>query len=283
MIGGNGVRPPALTDDLFRLFADWIRSRSGIEFSEANRYLLEKRLQRRAEELGLDSLTRYYHRLKYDSPTDAEADRILDLISNPETYFFREPEQLAAFADEIVPELLRKGPPEQGALRIWSAGCATGEEPYTIAMLLEERGIFARVPVDIFASDIAGAALTRARDGTYRETSFRQIPEGIRERFFHQESPGRWRIDDAIRQRVTFGRVNLVEEAHVASLPAFDVIFCRNVLIYFGEPWKRRAVALLHGRLREGGYLLLGHAESLISVNTAFHLRHLVHDLVYQR
>jgi chemotaxis protein methyltransferase CheR len=283
MIGGNGMRPPPLTDDLFRLFSDWIRGRSGIEFSESNRYLLEKRLQRRAEELGLDSLTRYYHRLKYDSPAEAEADRILDLISNPETYFFREPEQLAAFADEIIPELLAKGAGRDGALRIWSAGCATGEEPYTIAMMLEERGVFRKASVDIFASDIASAALARARGGTYREASFRQIPAGVRERFFEQESTGRWRIDDIVRRRVTFGRVNLVEDARVAALPTFDVIFCRNVLIYFSEPWKRRAVGLLHSRLREGGYLLLGHAESLISVSTAFRLRHLTHDLVYQR
>jgi len=274
----NGGAP--FPDDVYRVLADMIRARSGIDFTESNRFLLESRVEQRVEELRIENPRVYLHRLRY-AGDDSEFDHLLDRVTNPETYFFREAEQLAAFSEDLLPEW--ENAPPTGALRIWSAGCASGEEPFTVAMLLEEKGFFARNSVEIFGSDISVASLARARAGVFRENAFRQTSGERRARFFDAEGPGRFRIREEIRNRVSFGRLNLIEPARLAALPRFHVIFCRNVLIYLDEPSKRSVVASLYERLLPGGHLFLGRVESLVAFSTGFRLRHLPHDLVYRR
>lgn len=274
----NGGAP--LPDDVYRLLADMIRARSGIDFTESNRFLLESRVQQRVEELRVENPRVYLQRLRY-AGDDTEFDHLLDRVTNPETYFFREAEQLAAFSEDLLPEW--EDAPPTGALRIWSAGCASGEEPFTVAMLLEEKGFFAKHSVEIFGSDISVASLARARAGIFRENAFRQTSDERRGRFFDAEGPGRFRIREEIRNRVSFGRLNLIEPARLAALPRFHVIFCRNVLIYLDEPSKRSVVASLYERLLPGGHLFLGRVESLVAFSTGFRLRHLPHDLVYRK
>ena len=150
-------------------------------------------------------------------------------------------------------------------------------------MLLQEQGWFDRAAFEIFASDISQQALVRARKGQYRESAFRATDPNIRDRFFVRESDGSWRIADAIRNRVSFGRLNLYDGARVSLLGSVDVIFCRNVIIYFDEASKKTVIGSFYNRLVDGGYLLLGHSESLISLSTQFRLRHLKHDMVYQK
>ena len=270
-----------LPDDVFRLLRDAIYQRSGMWFSDASKFLLQKRLSPRVGALNFDSFQKYYYFLQYDPRAASEYDQIFDAVTTNETYFFREPAQLAAFADEIVPELLEKKAVKK--IRIWSAGCSSGEEPYTIAMLLTEKGYYERASFDIFASDINQQVLSRARKGSYRESSFRATTPELRSRYFEPDSDTTWRIRDSIRNRVSFGRVNLYDESRVALLGQLDVIFCRNVIIYFDEASKRSVVSNFHGRLAPGGYLLLGHSESLISLSTQFRLRHLRNDMVYQK
>jgi chemotaxis protein methyltransferase CheR len=277
-VRSNGGAP--LPDDVYRLLADMIRARSGIDFTESNRFLLESRVQQRVEELRVENPRVYLQRLRY-AGDDTEFDHLLDRVTNPETYFFREAEQLAAFSEDLLPEW--EDAPPTGALRIWSAGCASGEEPFTVAMLLEEKGFFAKHSVEIFGSDISVASLARARAGIFRENAFRQTSDERRGRFFDAEGPGRFRIREEIRNRVSFGRLNLIEPARLAALPRFHVIFCRNVLIYLDEPSKRSVVASLYERLLPGGHLFLGRVESLVAFSTGFRLRHLPHDLVYRR
>lgn len=274
----NGGAP--FPDDVYRLLADMIRARSGIDFTESNRFLLESRVQQRVEELRVENPRVYLQRLRY-AGDDTEFDHLLDRVTNPETYFFREAEQLAAFSEDLLPEW--EDAPPTGALRIWSAGCASGEEPFTVAMLLEEKGFFAKHSVEIFGSDISVASLARARAGIFRENAFRQTSDERRGRFFDAEGPGRFRIREEIRNRVSFGRLNLIEPARLAALPRFHVIFCRNVLIYLDEPSKRSVVASLYERLLPGGHLFLGRVESLVAFSTGFRLRHLPHDLVYRK
>ncbi|HET9795807.1 MAG TPA: protein-glutamate O-methyltransferase CheR [Thermoanaerobaculia bacterium] len=274
---GHGPFP----NDLYRVFADMIRARSGIDFTESNRFLLEARVRHRVEELRLDGPRAYLYRLRYGPGEEAEFDALIDRVTNPETYFFRESEQLAAFTEDLLPEWEAQG--EAGPLRIWSAGCASGEEPYTIAMLLEEKGFFARHSVEIFGSDLSMASLARARAGIFRENAFRQTSPERRNRFFEEEAPGRLRLREEVRGRVAFGRVNLVEGARLAALPRFHVIFCRNVLIYLAEGAKRSVVTSLHDRLLPGGHLFLGRVESLVAFSTPFRLRHLSHDLAYRK
>ena len=271
----------ALPDDVFRLLRDAIYQRTGLWFAESSKYLLQKRLSPRARELNFDSFQKYYYYLQYDTRSDAEFDAIYDLVTTNETYFFREPQQLTAFVDEIVPDLLSRKAIKK--IRIWSAGCSSGEEPYTIAMLLAESGYYDHAAFEIFASDLNQQALARARIGLYRESAFRATDPRLRDRYFIRQTEGSWRISDEIRTRVSFGRVNLYEEGRVALMGHVDVIFCRNVIIYFDEASKRIVVNNFYNHLQDGGYLLLGHSESLMTLSTQFKLKHLKNDMVYQK
>jgi chemotaxis protein methyltransferase CheR len=270
-----------LPDDVFRLLRDAIYKRSGMWFADSSKYLLQKRLSPRAKELNFDSFQKYFYFLQYDPRSDAEYDQIYDLVTTNETYFFREPAQLTAFVEEIIPDLLSRKPVKK--IRIWSAGCSSGEEPYSIAMLLSEAGWYEHAAFEIFASDINQQVLARARKGQYRENAFRATDPMVRDRYFSREADASWRIRDEIRNRVQFGRLNLYDEARVSLLGHLDLVFCRNVIIYFDDASKRVVVSNFYNRLIEGGYLLLGHSESLISLSTQFKLRHLKHDMVYQK
>ena len=270
-----------LPDDVFRMMRDQIYKRSGMWFSDTSKYLLQKRLSPRARELNFDSFQKYFYFLQYDPRADAEFDQIFDLITTNETYFFREPAQLQAFTDEIIPDLLSRKSVKK--IRIWSAGCSSGEEPYSLAMLLEEAGWYEHAAFEIFASDINQQVLGKARKGQYRENAFRATTPELREKYFAREADNSWRIRDEIRNRVSFGRLNLYDESRVSLLGHLDVVFCRNVIIYFDDASKKVVVSNFYNRLVEGGYLLLGHSESLISLSTQFKLRHLKNDMVYQK
>jgi len=270
-----------LPDDVFRLMRDQIYKRTGMWFSDTSKYLLQKRLSPRARELNFESFQKYFYFLQYDPRAEAEFDQIYDLVTTNETYFFREPAQLAAFADEIVPEILERKTVKK--IRIWSAGCSSGEEPYSIAMLLNEAGYYERAAFEIFASDINQQVLAKARRGHYRESAFRATDGPLRDKYFSRNEDGSWHIHDDIRNRVSFGRLNLYDEPRVSLLGHLDVIFCRNVIIYFDDQSKKVVVSNFFNRLTENGYLLLGHSESLISLSTQFKLRHLKNDMVYQK
>jgi chemotaxis protein methyltransferase CheR len=268
-------------DDVYRTLADLVRARCGIDFTDSNRYLLESRVRTRVEELRLADPRAYLHRIRYGQGAETEFETLIDRVTNPETYFFREPDQLAAFSEDLVAEW--DAAAEVGPLRIWSAGCASGEEPFTLAMLLQEKDFFSRHEVEIFGSDVSVASLARARSGVFRENSFRQTSPERRARFFEAAAPGRFRLREEIRRRVSFGKVNLIESARLAALPHFHVIFCRNVLIYLEDRAKRDVVGALYERLVPGGHLFLGRVESLVAFSTAFRLRHLPHDLAYRK
>src|SRR3954447_23581864 len=171
-----------LPDDVFRLMRDQIYKRTGMWFSDTSKYLLQKRLSPRAKELNFESFQKYFYFLQYDPRAESEFDQIYDLITTNETYFFREPAQLSAFVEEIVPEILLRKSVKK--VRIWSAGCSSGEEAYSIAMLLDERRLFDKGTFEIFGSDLNQQVLARARKGQYRENSFRATPPQTRDRYF---------------------------------------------------------------------------------------------------
>ncbi|HEY8181712.1 MAG TPA: protein-glutamate O-methyltransferase CheR [Thermoanaerobaculia bacterium] len=270
-----------LPDDVFRLLRDAIYRRTGLWFADTSKYLLQKRLSPRARELNFESFQKYYYFLQYDPRADAEFDEIYDLVTTKETYFFREPAQLTAFVEEIIPDILSRKTVRK--VRVWSAGCASGEEPYSIAILLQEARAYDRATIEIFASDISSEVLVRARKGQYRETAFRTTDPTLRDKYFTREPDACWRVSDEIRNRVSFGRLNLYDEPRVSLLGNVDVIFCRNVIIYFDDASKRMVINNFYNRLIDGGYLLLGHSESLITLSTQFKLKHLKNDMVYQK
>jgi len=272
-----------MSDDEFRTIRDSIYSHCGIYFDDDSKYLLEKRLARRLSALSLNNYREYYHFLKYDRNKDQEMMDIMDVLTTNETYFFRESFQLAAFTDEIIPELIKvKSARGDRTLRIWSAGCSTGEEPYTIAMLLRDIPALRGWKIEIIGTDISQRVLQHARRGVYTKSSFRATDEGYIKRFFY-ESDGGLKVTDTIREMVTISHLNLFDKIRMMMLGKMDLIFCRNVIIYFDLAAKKRVVEDFHRSLNDGGFLLLGHSESLMNVTTLFTLRHFKNDMIYQK
>lgn len=273
-----------LTDAEFRMFREFFREHCGLHFGEDSRYLLEKRLARRVRELDLGSFASYHYLLRTDQHGDQELANVIDELTTNETYFFREMGQLRALVHEILPELLdarrRVGAPP--VVSIWSAGCSSGEEPYSIVMMARDAGFEPGRDLRVYASDISRRMLQKARQGVYRPASFRETAPALRRKYF-TEKDGLFRISDDVKRDVVFTRLNLLDRARISLLGTMDVILCRNVIIYFDMDTKREVVQTFHEKLRPGGYLLLGHSESLINLSSAFELRHLRHDLVYRR
>lgn len=270
-----------LPDDVFRLFRDMLYEQSGVYLDDNSKFFMENRLQHSVHRRQLDNFKDYYYFLKYDRKKDEELANFIDLLTIHETYFFREEKQLLAFKEEILPELADRKQKER-SLRIWSAGCSTGEEPYTISMLVLEQDAFKGWDVEIFGSDISQRVLQSARRGIYQRSAFRTTDPQYIANYFHKEGTG-YRIDDRIKKSVTFLGLNLLDTHKLALINMMDVIFCRNVIIYFDRAARKKVVEAFHQKLKDHGYLLLGHSESLINISTAFALRHLKHDLVYQK
>jgi chemotaxis protein methyltransferase CheR len=272
-----------LPDDVFRLLRDFIHGYCGIYFDDGSKFLLERRLARRLEQRQLSTFEEYYHFLRYDRKREEELSVLIDNLTTNETYFFRESPQLRAFSEEILPEL-RRSLADRKTLRIWSAGCSTGEEPYTIAILLLESGDWWRDwQVEILGSDINQRVLHTARKGVYKKGAHRVTTPPMLAKYFVEEEKGNYRIIDRVRELVSFSSLNLLDPYKTGLISNMDVIFCRNVIIYFDREAKKKVIASFYDKLREGGYLLLGHSESLINISNAFSLRTLKNDMVYQK
>jgi len=274
----------SMNDEEYSQLRELIHSYCGIYFDPNAKYLFEKRLTQQLKNNQLYSFKDYLLFLKFDMKRKEEMDTIVDLLTTNETYFFREEYQLRAFSEEIVPDIQQK--PEkrkEKILRVWSAGCSTGEEPYTIAIILKEMQLPPDWRVEILASDISQRVLLVARKGVYPKSSFRAMEEATMRKYFDPLPEGKYRIKDEVRSMVNFAHLNLTDSFKVTLLEKMDVIFCRNVLIYFDLQAKKGVLQSFYNRLMDGGYLLLGHAESLMNVTTYFHLKHLKNDLVYQK
>jgi chemotaxis protein methyltransferase CheR len=273
-----------LSRDTFRLLRDVIYSHCGIFFADENSYIIQRRLAPRIDALSLSDFPDYYRFLRSASPEArrAELEEIVDRVTTNETYFFRESYQLEALRSEILPEIFARKPRGK-RLSVWSAGCSSGEEAYSVAMVIMETGMFAEWDVRVFGSDISRKVLQVARKGVYGRTSFRATDGRVQRRYFRETTDGRHQVRDEVRQLVSFGQINLIDEPMAILVGEVDVILCRNVLIYFDASSRRRVIEMLHHKLVRGGYLLLGHSESLINVSTAFELVHLKNDMVYRK
>jgi len=272
-----------MSEEEFRQIRDFIYDHCGLYFDVESKYMLEKRLNRRLAQLHLESFKDYYYQLRYSRDRDEELSTVIDLLTTNETYFFREDFQLKTFIDEIVPEIMQK---KRGSgdrsLRIWSAGCSSGEEPYTIAMLLMQNPEMRRWNLEIIGTDISKQILALAREGVYGKSSFRSTDDYYLDKYFTDQD-GKLRISDQVKQFVSISHLNLLDQQRVSLLGKMDVIFCRNVIIYFDSVAKKKVISSLHDQLHSGGFLLLGHSESLMNISTDFDLRHFTHDMVYQR
>jgi chemotaxis protein methyltransferase CheR len=271
-----------LDNNTYRQLTDLINACSGLRFDPSSKLMIYRRLESRLRSLQLDSFEKYYYYLRYDPNREAEMDVIFDLITTHETYFFREERQLLAFTNEIIPQLI-EARKQFHALRIWCAGCSSGEEPYTVAILCRQLPELRNWNVEIFASDISQKMIHLARRGIYGENSFRSTKDVAKCIYFDKTEENQYRIHDEIKQMVTFMKLNLLDDRRVGVFGEMDVIFCRNVIIYFDLQAKKKIIENFFHKLRQGGYLLLGHSESLLNLNTSFKLRHLKNDMVYQK
>ena len=269
-----------LPDSAFALLRDLIRERTGLFYENGKSELLTDKLSPLVIDRGFSSFLDYYYLLKYDSDSAEDWRRVIDALSVQETYFWREMDQVRALVDVLVPKHFsgfRARP-----LRIWSAACATGEEPLTIAMALDEKGWFDRAPIEVYASDASVAAIEKARRGVYRERSFRNLPPQLRERYF-AEVPGGWRVNLRLQARIKWAVANLTVEPEIASMAAADIIFCRNVFIYFAEDQIRKVVKFFFRMMPTPSHLFVAASESLLRLNTDFDFEEIGGAVVYAK
>jgi chemotaxis protein methyltransferase CheR len=291
-----------LAGSVTTILRDLLHERLGLSYQAHQFSQVADRLAALVIARGFGAFMDYYYLLKYDNDPD-EWLRVMDALSVQETYFWREIDQLRAVVDVVVPMLARSmasaGP--DAPLRIWSVPCATGEEPLTIAMLLEEAGWFGRVPIEIVGSDASPSAIAKAKAGRYGERAFRNLPPALRERYFtpvSRVSPagagsgesrdhGIWSgrpesaVDPKLHARVRYDVVNVMDGAAVASHAAVPIVVCRNLFIYFSEQSIRRACEAFAAAMPRPGYLCLGASESLLRYATPFSLREIGGAFVY--
>jgi chemotaxis protein methyltransferase CheR len=261
------------------LIRDLINERIGMFFDNGKSDLLLDKLSPLVIERGFSSYLDYYYLLKYDASARVEWQNVVNALSVQETYFWREIDQIRSLVQTLVPQWQKQ---RGSTLRIWSAACATGEEPLTIAIALNEAGWFEKASIEILASDASTKAIERAKQGIYKERAFRNLPAHLRERYFEPEGSG-WRVRSDIHSRVTWQIAILMDESQIAPLAATDFIFCRNVFIYFSETAIGRAVRSFSRFMRPPGYLFVGAAESLLRLTTDFTLTEIDDAFVYVR
>ena len=252
-----------LSPPVFAILSALLEERVGLHYDVHERELLADRVSPRALERGFESLLDYYYFLRYDPAAEAELALLVDALVVNETYFFRDLAALNVLVNEVVPNLIARG----RRPRIWCAACSTGEEPLTLAMLLDEAGLLAEV--QILASDISARALLQAKEGRYRRRSLRSLPPGVVGRWLDGDQDG-MRISPDIARAVEFRRVNLVSVEELSALGTFDVIICRNVLIYFQDRTIERVARGLWQSLVPEGLLLVGSSESLLRFDLPF-------------
>ena len=272
-----------VTDAEFTQLRDFIYAQSGIFVADNRKYLVENRLAVRLKELNLKSFSEYYYFLQYDAGRRQELNRLFEVITTNETSFFRNPPQLKVFERNVLSAVLDKlRAARTRRLRIWSAGCSTGEEPYTIAIILLEalRGEIASWDIRITANDLSEAVLAQARRGVYNDYALRTTPKEITAKYFTQEDK-LYKIKPEVKRLVAFGQINLSDRNQIKRIERSQIVFCRNVIIYFDDQMKKNVISAFYDNLVPGGFLLIGHSESLHNISRAFTPKHYPGAIIY--
>jgi chemotaxis protein methyltransferase CheR len=273
-----------MTSDEFDKMRTLIYDLTGIYFTDSKKYLLESRIMKRITANNMKSFADYINFIK-TMPGRKELDALFEAITINETYFFRVPQQFEALESSVIPEIAKiKSTMPNPTIRIWSAAASSGEEAYTIAIIILERlkPLFPRINFQIVGTDINSAVLDFARNGVYKEYAVRNIPEPLLKKYFKQEN-GQYILKEEVKRMVRFTQMNLYDSIALRSIPPCDVIFCANVLIYFDIPSKQKVVSDLYNTLTRGGYLFIGYSESLHGISKAFKLVHLPKAMAYQK
>jgi len=277
----SGKTPTSfLNAEDLRRFCDFLYKRTGILYGESKRFYIERRLADRMQSIGTDTFSAYMAVVRVGGP---ETEQLINSFTVNETYYYREDSQLRCLSRSLLPDIVSTRRP--GALvRIWSVPCSTGEEPYSIAIwLLENWELVDVYNIEIVGSDIDTRVLREATRGEYGDRALSRLPPDIVKRYFHDVRDGRWQIIDDLRESVKFTQANLVDPVTTAAQGRFDIIFCRNVLIYFDDASRLAASHNLFQALNPGAYICLGHSESMSRISDRFDVRRFEDAIVYQR
>jgi len=275
-----------ISDSNFEALRDFIYNFCGMYFHTGRKYFLESRLVRRMEAKGLKDYTDYYKLLKNPGEGPAEIKQLLIEITTNETCFFRNTQQIAALERQFFPEIVEaKKKIGFKKLRIWSAGSSSGEEPYTFAMILNEKksSLLKDWAIEIVGTDISDKVLAQAKEGAYNNYSVRNMSEFYRKKYFKEEQAGVFTISPDVKKMVSFSNLNLYEDSRMVFMKSFDIIICSNVLIYFDAPAKTKIVQHFYNNLQPYGYFFLGQSESLHNINDKFKTVHFPGGFAYKK
>ncbi|MDQ7016484.1 MAG: protein-glutamate O-methyltransferase CheR [Gammaproteobacteria bacterium] len=275
-------RDGTISDVEFERFRDFFYRKTGIRFENNKRYFVDKRLLERMQQTGHESFRSYFTFMRFQASRD-ELQELINSMTVNETYFFREEYQFKCMVDELLNEVVRHKSPGE-SIRIWSLPSSSGEEPYSIALyLLEHWPLLAKVDVEICSSDIDSKILQSCRKGIYSQRSVKQLPKALLKRHFKPLSGDRFQIDRELRESIQFTQANLNDATQMRRYRNFDLIFCRNLLIYFDDASRRQAAELFYDALNPGGFIFLGHSESMSRISSLFSVRKFSKALAYQK
>ncbi|KAA0257101.1 protein-glutamate O-methyltransferase CheR [Deferribacter autotrophicus] len=266
-----------IKDDEFFELAELIYKHSGIFFTQNKKYLLENRLSRLLHEHNFTSFKDYIYYLKYNSRGKGELERLINLVTINETYFFREKGQIDYLVGKVIPSEIQKG---KRSFKILSAACSTGEEPYSIAMALKEKMLDTKARFDIIGVDINTDVVRTAQEGIFRSVSFRGVDPKIIAKYFKKDGFNYY-LSNEIKRMVRFMQGNITERALYLKIGKCDVIFCRNVLIYFDVETKKKVIEHFYNSLNNPGYLFLGHSETMNRLSDKFEMNNFRTGIVY--
>jgi chemotaxis protein methyltransferase CheR len=274
--------PIALND--FKLLRDLVYERTGIMFEDRKQTFFESRLSGRMIACGVQSARDYYRYLRYQDLDGAEFQSLVESLTTNETYFFREFPQLQGFADEALPLIAAaKRAAGDFTLSLWSAACSTGDEPYTLAIILREcLDDFDRWRIRLLATDIDRAVLAKARRAVYSERAVRDVPKAYLQKYFTRQGED-YAVVPEVASLVEFLHLNLMDRSRMRSHRNFEFIFCRNALIYFDPASSRQVLGSLYDALVPGGYIFLGHSESVGRLSAAYEMVRLGGTITYRR
>ncbi|WP_244478146.1 MULTISPECIES: protein-glutamate O-methyltransferase CheR [unclassified Methylobacterium] len=273
---------PPISEEEYNIFFEFFYRRTGILFNDKKGYFVEKRLHDRMEKTGSTSFRRYFDLVRFQASGE-ELQCLVNIMTVNETYFFREDYQFNALVQGMLPEIARSRKIGD-TLRIWSMPCSTGEEPYSVAIQIIENWSRADdFAIEIRGSDIDTRVLNEARQGIYGERSLHRLTPALRAKYFQSVGPDRFQLREELRESVDFSIANIVDPLHTTRYRAVDVIFCRNLLIYFDDVSRRLAVEALYDCLSPGGFICLGHSESMSRISSMFQPRKFGDTIVYQK
>ncbi|OEU70610.1 MAG: chemotaxis protein [Desulfovibrio sp. S3730MH75] len=261
----------------FTQLKDIIYELSGIFLNSNRKYLVENRFSGRIKELNLKSFKEYIEYLKYDRNKEAELNKLADLITTNESSFFRDNPQLKVFTNETLRKMIdEKRKSGKLDIKIWSAGCSSGEEPYTLSIIIHEmlKTELSKWRIQINANDISTDIIQKAKKGEYAKYALKTTPSLVTKKYFTESAPGIFQVNADIKKLVRFARINLNDRMALKKIPKSDIVFCRNVIIYFDKEMKKKVVSAFYDNLIEGGHLYVGHSESLHTITNTFKAKH---------